>query len=133
MAGILIIAFAIVAIIVVLLFLFLVIYFRFWKKRKTPSTSLPLTVGAGEHFILPKGDSLLEILKNVAKNRAGLKKEFKDMEDYVRENIKEPTNLAKTDTNKQHNRYSDMVPFDNNVVKLQKTVGKKNVTFFLNC
>ena len=71
--GILTIAFAIVAIIVVLLLLLLVIYFRFWKKCETPSTSLPLTVGTSEHFILSNGDSLLEIMKNVAKIRAGLK------------------------------------------------------------
>jgi len=70
------------------------------------------------HEVLLKGDTLKVKARELAENTEVLENEFRLIEEYVKNHIKKETKVANADENRPHNRYTDIVPFDDNYIRL---------------
>jgi len=71
------------------------------------------------HFFLAKDNNLRENAKKVSENVAELENEFKRMLGHVKENILKKTTVSSHEKNLIHNRYKDIVPYDDNYIALK--------------
>jgi len=84
------------------------------------------------HQVLVKDGSLIVKAKELAENVEVLEEEYRQIELYVRTHIKKETKVANADQNRPYNRYTDIVPFDDNYVKLTPTTFTEASTSYVN-
>jgi len=70
------------------------------------------------HEVLVKDENLKVKASELAENKEVLENEFRRLEEYVQNHIKKETKVANRDENRPHNRYTDIVPFDDNYIRL---------------
>merc|ERR1712037_204542 len=80
---------------------------------------------------LYKDANLKQKAKDMSSQLENLEEEFFSLVEYVKENVKNEKNIATQGDNREHNRYTDIAPFDDNYVCLKNEVfqGQDEVTY----
>merc|ERR1719239_1586125 len=78
---------------------------------------------------LVKTNELPKQAKDLAENKEFMENEYSSVLEYVRLNIKKETYVAKQEVHKDHNRYTDIVPFDDNHINLPANPKGEEVTY----
>jgi len=85
-----------------------------------------------KHCVLPRDGSLLEKSSQFAGKVPLLEDEYQRMLEFVRDNVKKQVKVARLKENVPHNRYLDIVPFDDNYVQLKSDVFKSPKVSYVN-
>ena len=83
-------------------------------------------------MVLKKDDKLKDRSKKLADDTEFLDEEFARMEQYCKEKFVKTTEIANREENKPHNRYRDIVPYDDNLVRLTSDHFSPPETNFVN-
>ena len=76
------------------------------------------------HLVFNNSESLQEELETAALLQGEVMDEFQKLEEYVKQEIEPEKSNEIASENLVRNRYSDILPYDSNVVPLSKPTGK---------
>jgi len=79
-------------------------------------------VEPGQFRIIPKNDQITTTIQTYAADTAAHKKEYKVILDVAKK-IEDKLTVREAENNKDKNRYRNIRPFDNNIVKLREKIG----------
>ena len=96
----------------------------FYKRRHTE----PLVIMESDPRVLVKDKRLKDKLTELTEDPRLLFREFQQLETEVMNTVQDTAVVG--EINKPHNRYGDVVPFDNNLVTLEKASGEKIEMFY---
>lgn len=83
-----------------------------------------------KYLTLIKNDNIEDRITELIEKPDAVEQEFSQMETFVKENFsRKTTKVAALEENESHNRYPNMVPFDNNFISLSSATGSPPTTY----